>query len=132
MGDAIEWMLSRQLLGTGDSWTQAVFLAGVFLVLLFRRDQIVSLYLFRVSVILFALSLILPVVMTGILQMTMTRSGGTLPTSGEFGGVMQILMTTAGPVLLGLAIVFCVVSMLPPQSRYPGPPDRPPQPHPLD
>ena len=123
----------RQMLG-GDSWTSAVFLAGVFLVVLFRRDQIVSPYMFRVSIILFVLSIILPVVMTAILQYMMQSGGGGggFLRSGESGAFLQVLMVATGPVLFGLAVVTCIVAMLPAQSRYPAPPQRPTEPHPLD
>jgi hypothetical protein len=134
MRDLMEVMMYRQFFGVGESWTQAVFLAGVFLVILFRRDQIVSPYMFRVSIILFVLSFILPVVLTGILQLTVNSGGRMvgLPQSVGSGSVLPVLMSITGPVLLGLSVVFCVLSMLPKQSRYPAPPDRPREPHPLD
>jgi hypothetical protein len=109
-----------------------VFLAGVFLVILFRRDQIISPYMFRVSIILFVLSFILPVLMTGILQYTASGSRGGFLQAGSPGALLPMMMTATGPVLLGLAVVFCVLSLLPQHSRYPGPPERPQQPHPLD
>lgn len=133
MNDLMEMMFFRQMLGGGDSWVQAVFLAGVFLVVLFRRDQIVSPYMFRVSVILYVLSYILPLLLSAVLQFTLRGSGRVMGRGpGDSGELLQILMTAVGPLLLGLAIMLCVLSMLPPQSRYPGPPQRPPQPHPLD
>ena len=134
MRDVMEVMMYRQFFGVGDSWTQAVFLAGVFLVILFRRDQIVSPYMFRVSIILFVLSFILPVVLTGILQLTVNSGGrmGGLTQPGNPGSVLPVLMAVTGPVLLGLSVVLCVLSMLPQQNRYPTPQDRPREPHPLD
>jgi hypothetical protein len=132
MRDAMEVMMYRQFFGVGESWTQAVFLAGVFLVILFRRDQIISPYMFRVSIILFVLSFILPVLMTGILQYTASGSRGGFLQAGSPGALLPMMMTATGPVLLGLAVVFCVLSLLPQHSRYPGPPERPQQPHPLD
>jgi hypothetical protein len=131
MRDSMEMMLFRQFFGGGDSWTHAVFLAGVFLAVLFRRDQIVSPYMFRVSIIMFVLAIILPVAMTMIFQISMNGGSRGMLSSGA-GPVLSLLMMVLGPVLFGLAVLFCVLSMLPQVSRYPGPPSRPPQPHPLD
>ena len=129
MRDFMEVMMLRQSLGSADSWTQAVFLAGVFLVIMFRRDQIVAPYMFRVSIILFVLSIIVPVAVVAIVQF----AGATpTPVRGWGDGLLQIMMTGSGPVLLGLAILLCILSMLPAHSRYPAPPEHAPQPHPLD
>jgi hypothetical protein len=129
MRDVMEMIMVRQVFGGGESWIQAVFLAGVFLVLLFRRDHIVSPYMFRVSIILFVLSMVLPVIIVGIMQFT----GATpSPIRSVGDSLLQVLMTGTGPVLLGLAVLLCILSMLPAHSRYPAPPERPPQPHPLD
>ena len=133
MNNTMEMMLFRQMFGGDSSWVSAVFLAGVFLLILFRREQIVSPYMFRVSIILYVLSLIMPSVITAMLQYTLARRGsrGLLP-SEDSGVLLQLLTTGAGPLLLGLAVLLCILSMLPVQSRYPAPPERPPQPHPLD
>ena len=127
----MELMYLRQMLG-GDSWLQAVFLAGVFLVVLFRREQIVSPYMFRVSIILYVLSLILPIAITSILQYTSSTRGVGFIGSGSRGELFHTLMTGVGPAVFGLSVLLCVLSMLPPQSRYPAPPQRQQQPHPLD
>ncbi|MEX2138683.1 MAG: hypothetical protein WD894_05440 [Pirellulales bacterium] len=132
MNDLREMMLFRQMFG-GDSWVSAVFLAGVFLVLLFRRDQIVSPYMFRVSIILYVLSFIMPTIITAMLQYTLARRASQgLLASEDKGPLLQVLTSGAGPLLLGLAVLLCILSMLPAQSRYPAPPERPTPPHPLD
>jgi hypothetical protein len=132
MNNAMELMYLRQMMG-GDSWVHAVFLAGVFLVILFRREQIVSPYMFRISIILYVLSLIMPTLVTAMLQFTLARrSGRGMLPSEDNGMLLQILTTGAGPLLFGLAVLLCILSMLPVQSRYPAPPERPAQPHPLD
>ncbi len=132
MNNAIELMFFRQMLG-GDSWVQAVFLAGVFAVLLYRRDKIVAPYMFRVAIILFVLSFIVPVVFTAILQYAAAgRRGGGVVGFSDDGALMHVISTATGPVLLGLAVLLCVLSMLPAHSRYPSPPVRQDEPHPLD
>ena len=131
MPNAMDLMYLRQMLG-GESWAQAVFLAGVFLVVMFRREQIVSPYMFRVSVILYVLSLILPIVITSILQYTSSTRGVGFIGSGSRGELFHTLMTAVGPTVFGLSVLLCILSMLPAQSRYPAPPERPSQPHPLD
>jgi hypothetical protein len=130
----LQLMYLRQLTG-GESWTHGVFLAGVFLVVLFRRDQIISPYMFRVSIILFVLSFILPIILNTILQYALSSRGfmrGGFAGGDEAGAFFQVLASGTGPVLFGMSVVFCILSMLPPQSRYPAPPQRPPGPHPLD
>jgi hypothetical protein len=124
----METMFLRQMTG-GDSWVQAVFLAGVFLAVLFRRDHIVSPYMFRVSIILFALSLIVPIVITTIRGYTMAaRSGGFMTDQNV---LFHSLMTAIGPMVFALSVLLCILSMLPPQSRYPATPEHR-QAHPLD
>src|SRR5687768_4397821 len=110
MNDLMQMMQFRQMF-SGDSWVSAVFLAGVFLVLLFRRDQIVSPYMFRVSVILYVLSFIMPTVITAMLQYTLARrvSQGFLA-SDDKGALLQLLTSGAGPLLLGLAVLLCILS----------------------
>jgi hypothetical protein len=132
MADSMEYLLMRQFLGAGgESWTHAVFLLGVFLIVIFRREQIVSAYMFRVSIILFALSLILPVVLVAIMQIDLTSTAGFVRGESR-NNLFRILMAAAGPVLFGISVVMCLLSMLPYQSRYPAPPERPELPHPLD
>jgi hypothetical protein len=130
MNNVMDAMLVRQMFG-GESWTHAVFLAGVFLVILYRRDQIVSPYMFRISIILFVLSLILPVIFTSMLQAGTFRRGGGFMNSAEGGALMTVFMIGVGPTVFGLSVLFCVLSLLPPQNRYPAPPP-PTLPHPLD
>jgi hypothetical protein len=130
MSDVMEMMYVRQMFG-GESWVHAVFLAGVFLVILYRRDQIVSPYMFRVSIILYVLSFILPVVFITMLQTgSFIRAGGFME-SPETGTLFRMFMMAIGPTLLGLSVLLCILSMLPPQSRY-SPPREPQRPHPLD
>ena len=129
MNDVMEMMVYRQMFG-GESWVHAVFLAGVFLVILYRRDQIVSPYMFRVSIILFVLSSILPIFFT-----TLAQTGGLgrrgFMESPEGGALFRVFLMAIGPTLFGLSVLFCFLSMLPGQSRLPAPP-QPQRPHPLD
>jgi hypothetical protein len=128
--ELMELIVYRQLASSGESWTHAVFLVGVFLIVLFRRDQIVAPYMFRVSVLLFVLSFILPVVVNGVMQYKARATGGIM--IGSVGGFLQSMTTSIGPITLGFAVLLCVLSMLPQRSRYPGPPHGPAEPHPLD
>jgi hypothetical protein len=130
MNDVMEMMVYRQMIG-GESWIHAVFLAGVFLVILYRRDQIVSPYMFRVSVILFVLSSILPVVFTTLVQTGAFGRGGGFMNSPEGGALFRMFLMAIGPTLFGLSVLFCILSMLPAQNRYAAPRE-PQHPHPLD
>jgi hypothetical protein len=130
MNDVMEMMVYRQMTG-GESWMHAVFLAGIFLVIVYRRDQIVSPYMFRVSIILFVLSSILPVVFTTFLQTgALGRRGGFMD-SPEGGALFRVFLMGIGPTLFGLSVLFCILSMLPAQSRF-STPREPQHPHPLD
>jgi hypothetical protein len=131
MNDFTQLMLYRQLLG-GESWSQAVLLGGVILILIFRRDQIVAPYMFRVAILLLMLSYILPTVMMFVWRLSAQNTGGFLPALGNYGWTVEALMAGTGPVTLGLAVGLIALSMLPSTSRYPATKDRPPQPHALD
>jgi hypothetical protein len=130
-------MVLRQMLGV-DGWVAAAFLAGMFAAVIFRREQITSFYQFRLATILFALALVLPVIIWPVLQlwdgsgMVGGVSRGSTFGSGNLKMFVRIAAMAVGPVLFGLAVVFGFGSMLPRESRYPAPPERPKQPHPLD
>jgi hypothetical protein len=130
-------MVLRQMLGI-DGWVAAAFLVGMFAAVIFRRDQIVSFYQFRLATILFSLALVLPVVIWPILQLwdgSGSISGSTRGATfgaGDLKMLVRVAAMAIGPVMFGLAVVFGIGSMLPRESRHPAPPDRPKQPHPLD
>jgi hypothetical protein len=130
MQNFFELMQVRQLMG-GSSWVEATFLGGVVLIVAFRRHQIVSLYMFRVSVILFGLSIALPVL---LLPLTHAVVGGSISRSPPrlSDAAYMVIIYGSGPILFAISVILCVLSMLPARSRYPAPPPSPSQPHPLD
>jgi hypothetical protein len=138
MRDFTEFMMVlRQMLGI-DGWVASAFLIGMFAAVVFRRDQIVSFYQFRLATILFALALVLPVVIWPMLQLwdgsgaISGSSRGSTFGAGDLKMLVRVAAMAVGPVLFGLAVVFGIGSMLPRASRHPEPPERPKQPHPLD
>ena len=64
MRDLEQLVFLRQFLGSGQAWLQVGFLLCLFAVLLFRPERIRSPGLFRWAVLLFALSVVVPHVLT--------------------------------------------------------------------
>jgi hypothetical protein len=116
------------LFGSPEVWIGVAYLAGMFLVLAFRPQQITEPASFRLSYILFALYFIVPSSVNGLLFLTMLDGG-----SGRNGGQMTMIAFQfsgiLGKVLLGLSIVFALGSMVRRRPmEYPGP--RPTEPGP--
>jgi hypothetical protein len=108
----LQSFLSSVLTGA-EGWIAVAYLAGMFLVAGFRPQQIVEPYMFRLSYILFALYLVVPSCVNGVVWLT-TQSGG----GGRMGdqalatSVLQ-LAGVIGKILLGVAIVCGLDSLRP-------------------
>jgi hypothetical protein len=86
-------MLQQMFQGFGGgtlAWSYAVYLAGMFVVLLWRKENIVSWGLYRASYLLFAGALALPPVITPVLSMTMS---GVMGRGGMGQADVSVLFT---------------------------------------
>jgi hypothetical protein len=101
------------MFGATEVWIAVAYLAGMFLVLAFRPQQIVAPWSFRLSCTLFALCFIVPGIMNAILLLTLldgaTRGGN------QAGMVLFQLSSPIGKVFLGLSIAFALGAMIPPR-----------------
>ena len=125
-----QMLLLRQLYG-GDALLTTALLIGVFLVVLWKRQEIASPALFRWGVMFFALSIALPPFM---LPLATYISGSGSP-RGLRGGsgesfVIMLLMNGTGPVLQALTVL-CVFNAIMPRI-FNKPKPIVPQKHPLD
>lgn len=130
-----ELMLWKQLLGGGQDWVPTVLLGCLFLVVLWRPDRIRSLALFRVAAVLLALSVMAPSVLNVLLGLVGDGPSLRSYRSGSGGtGVLPLLGSASGTVLLGLSILFALLSLGPGQtSERPEPRDpTTPRRHPLE
>lgn len=104
------------LFGAAEIWVAVAYLAGTFLVLALRPQQIADPSSFRRSYILFALYFIVPGSINALIWLTMIDSRGR----GEIQMVIFQLSGIIGKVLLGLSIIFAFGSMIhPPSSGFP-------------
>ncbi len=135
-----ELMFLRQWINF-DVLLQFAFIVGLFAIVMFRREAIVSHYKFRLACLVFVLSYILPVILQPIVQVSIqSTGGGAMPFSTRKGAMkldfdffLQLLGTSIGPVLFGTALMLCIGAMLPREDRAArSPATKPPGPHPLD
>lgn len=97
-----------------EIWVAVAYLAGMFLVLAFRPQQIAEPSSFRLSYILFALYFIVPSSINAIIWLTMLESSGR--SGSQVQMVILQLSGIIGKVLLGLSIVFALGSMIRPRT----------------
>lgn len=124
-----ELMLNLRLLNP-HGLLDAVFLAGMFAAIVFKKESIVIPGMFRLAYWLFALSIILPACLTPALAPLMAQNtsfGGV--SAGEMGVVFNVLSMATGPVLFALSLLCMFGSMFP--RKMPPPPAAPTK-HPLD
>jgi hypothetical protein len=119
-----ENLLLSRLLQNETGIAQAVYVAAMFAIVIWRRDRIVNYSLFRVSYLCFAAAIVLPHLITPLIQFV-SQSGRA--SDGQialyiFGGALPPLCY-AGAVICGLA------SMMPERVRFTS---QPAGPHPLD
>src|SRR5690349_2520201 len=105
-----EMMMLQQMLqslGGATGWASAIYVAGMFAALLWRRESIVNWGLFRASYLLFAASLLLPAVVSPVLMMTMYSGGfrGGGPAQGDASVLLSAISGGLGPGLFAGAII---------------------------
>lgn len=126
-----EMVLSQLLNSTG--LMHAVFLAGLFLIVIFKKESIAIPSMFKLAYWLFAMSIVLPAVMLPIMS-----SLGSSPMRGfrgvngaDVGWVLNVIYSGAGPALFALSLLCAFGSMFPRNLRLPPAPTAPMK-HPLD
>ena len=116
-----ELLYLRQLFGnSGHGWLQVTLLGFLFLVLIFKPDRIVNRSLFRIACFLFALSVILPPLVTlstsllaGDTASSYSRSRAMMSGSP----LMMSLSSSLGPVLFGISALCGLLSLIPDRER---------------
>jgi hypothetical protein len=120
-------LLLQRLFGGDHSWAQAVYLAGMFAVLLWRKESVVNWRLFRISYLLYGGSIVLPAIITPLLPLAVQGRGIG---SSEAQILTYAIINAIGPTLFAAALVCGLGSMMPrlKMTQSPGPPPK----HPLD
>jgi hypothetical protein len=104
--------LSNLLTGA-EAWIAVAYLAGMFLIAGFRPQQVAEPFMFRLSYILFALYLVVPSCITGVVWLTMQGGGGGRMGDQALGTAVLQLAGVIGKILLGVAIVCGLDSLRP-------------------
>jgi hypothetical protein len=117
----LQSLFSNLLTGT-ETWIAVAYLAGMFLVVGFRPQQIAEPFMFRLSYILFALYIVVPSCINGVVWLTMQAGAGGMGRPGDqaLGTAVLQLSGVIGRILLGVSIVCGLDSLRPrPASRLP-------------
>jgi hypothetical protein len=112
MPDLQEMLYLRQLLAGGQAWLQLGLLLFLFGVLLFKPERIRLPGLFQWAWMLFALSVMVPPLLTfcvWLFQLTGARS----TRSGGPASLLLAVEVASGPVLLGLSLIFAFLALSP-------------------
>jgi len=125
----LEMLATGQLFGGlgGSQWLSVAMLAGLFAILIFRRDAIAIPGLFKLSWFLFAASVVAPAVLMPLITLNDPYSGGS---SGDVSFLLRMLAFGGGPGCLALSMCTLVSSMFVRNLR--APPVIGPTKHPLD
>src|SRR5689334_13686058 len=115
-----ELLLLKQMIGA-DNWLSAVFLAGMFAILAFRRESIEIPGLFKLSILIFAASLVMPALLAPLVSAFgggnygggAPFGGGYTRSNGDLGFVVSLVYGIAGPGLFALSLMCGVWSVFP-------------------
>lgn len=122
-----EQLFLQRLFQGEQGWVQAVYLAGMFAIVLWRKESVVNWRLFRMSYLLYGASLVLPPILTPLIQFFF------YPNAGAYAGgqvFTYIFISALGPLLFAAAVICALGSMLP--RLIVAQPAGPPTKHPLD
>jgi hypothetical protein len=110
----LQSLLSNFFAGA-EGWIAVAYLAGMFLVAGWRPQQIAEPFMFRLSYILFALFIVVPSCINGIVWLTMLGGGGSMGRPGDQAMATAVLQLSSvvGKILLGVAIVCGLDSLRP-------------------
>ena len=130
--EMVQLMQMRQLFGGGSTWAEAICLTGLFVLVIFRRESIVSWRLFRFAYLLIAVAILAPPLIIAGFQLEpgmLTQTGSSPNYVSRL--VFSIALSCVGPLCLAAAVVCAFGSVLP-RDTFSGPPRIVPQKHPLD
>ena len=123
-----DFMVLKQLMG-GDALFSTALFAGLWIVVLYRREAIVIPGFFRIAVFLFALSIALPPFAEPIASFL----GGGPMLSPMYGGGQKMavaVLSGCGPLLQAISLLCAFTAVMPRTFAPPQP--AAPQKHPLD
>jgi len=127
--DYLQMSLLRE--SFSPNYIPVAVLVGLFLVLMFRRESINSIGMFRIGYISFIASVVLPpLLQTAWVAMTTPSNSlgsGSLPTGFPFAAINAV-----EPIFMGVGLLFIFGSLMPRRTKRPQPELPPPQRHPLD
>ena len=123
-----QMMVMMQRLFQGDTgWAEAVYLFGMFGILIWKREAVLNWGMFRMSYLLYGASLVLPPIVGPLVQL-LIRGGNN--TNGDSQILTMILVTGTGPFLFAAAVA-CGLGSMVPRRTYVAPIVEPTK-HPLD
>lgn len=127
----MEQFVLSQLFG-GQNLIHAVFLAGMFAVVLFRRETIAIPGMFKLAYWLFAAAIVVPACITPFATAMSGSFSARMrgPMASDVGWVLNAVYTATGPVLFALSVLCAFGSMFPRKLRPAS--IAAPAPHPLD
>src|SRR5438128_2147523 len=113
-----ELMFFRQLSGS-DTWLHVACLGGLFALVIFRRESIVSWRLFKLSYVLLALSIIVPALLwpLGTIGGGIVRNMANSSIHSDQGLGTLLLLNGSGPTLLAFSI-FCAFGAVMPKAIH--------------
>ena len=119
-----------QPMGSATVLFAAVYLAGMFAALVWRRESIVSWGLFRVSYFLFGASLIAPAIAGPIISLSLSANNRFVASDANV--LLRIVHGGLGPLLFAGAVVCGLAAMMPRRVFAVAPPAPKAEKHPLD
>ena len=129
----MEQFFLSQLFGS-NGLLYAVFLAGMFAVVLFKREGIAIPGMFKLAYWLFAAAIVVPPCLMSLASAMMDQPFASVQMSGprasDLGLTLTALYSGAGPVLFALSMLCAFGSMFP--RKLPRAVQAPPGKHPLD
>jgi hypothetical protein len=129
-----ELMLLKQMVGS-EGWLQVAFLTGMFAILVFRRESIAIPGMFKLSILFFAASLVLPSLIVPFVGVMggggNVFGGGYRGANSEAGFIVSLVYSGAGPLLFALSLMCGMLSLFPRKLPAPRAASVPTK-HPLD
>lgn len=125
-----QFVLSQLFSSQGVS--HAVFLAGLFAVVLFKKESIAIPGMFKLAYFLFAAAIVLPACITPFAAVMKGSFSGHMGarTFSDLDWTISLALNAAGPLLFALSILCAFGSLFP--RKLPPPPPSAPVKHPLD
>lgn len=119
---------------SSNSLIYAVFLAGMFAVVFFKRESIAIPGMFKLAYWLFAAAIVVPPCLMSLASAIMDQPFGSVQMRGarpsDLGSTLSMLYSAAGPALFAVSVLCAFGSMFP--RKLPRAVEAPPGKHPLD